>query len=233
MATQCMAWRVKDDQMFHFINGPKIHFPIQCEGKAIQGDKVCGKCADKRNKPKPDKNIGNHPQIWWGTIDEAVKDFGALKSRMWGSKWFYEKAKAGYTISPEDMDRVKKAVQGTAMEVLSNAPLPEPPAAAAVEKKKRAPKAKKESETKEEPKKIKVRVKKAEVTQPVAVVQEEPIEPEEVHVVQVFKKELNGKQYYYDSKKKKVYEPSTFKYIGRWDAAKESIITSIPDSDAE
>jgi len=224
-----MAWRVKDDQMFHLINGPKVHFPLRCEGKAIQGDKVCGKCADKRNKPKPDKNIGNHPQIWWGTIDESVKDFGALKSHMWGSKWFYEKAKAGYTISSEDMDRVKKAVKGTEMEVLSNAALPDPPAAASVEKKKRASKAR------EEPKKIKIKakVKKAEVTQPVAVVQEEPIEPEEVHVVQVIKKELNGKQYYYDSGKKKVYEPSTGKYVGRWDSAKDSIITSIPDSDAE
>jgi hypothetical protein len=225
-----MAWRVKDDQMFRFINGPKVHFPLRCEGKAIQGDKVCGKCADKRNKPKPNKNTGNHPQIWWGTIDEVVKDFGVLRSRMWGSPWFYEKAKAGYTISPEDMPRVKKIVQGTAMEELPDALSATPlPAAAAVEKKKRATKAK------EEPKKIKikVKVKNTEITQPIAVVQEEAIEAEEVHVVQVIKKELNGKQYYYDSGKKKLYEPSTGKYVGRWDSVKELVITSIPDSDSE
>lgn len=228
-----MAWRVKDDQMFRFINGPKVHFPLRCEGKAIQGDKVCGKCADKRNKPKPNKNTGNHPQIWWGTIDEVVKDFGVLRSRMWGSPWFYEKAKAGYTISPEDMPRVKKIVQGTAMETQASAPLPV--MGVPTEKKKRAPKAKKEEGTAPLPetKKIKVKVKKAEVTQPIAVVQEEAIEAEEVHVVQVIKKELNGKQYYYDSGKKKLYEPSTGKYVGRWDSVKELVITSIPDSDAE
>ena len=225
MATQCMAWRVKDDHMPRFIDGCKFHIPYRCDGKPIQGDKVCGICANKREKPKPTKNK-NHPSQWWGTIDEPIKNIGALKSVAYGSPWFVEKVKAGYTISPEDMARAKKALQDTAMAAV---PLPE--VTAPTEKKKRAPKAKKEPEAKEEPKKVKV--KKAEVTQPVAIVQEEPIEPEEVHVVQVFKKELNGKQYYYDSKKKKVYEPSTFKYIGRWDAAKESIITSIPDSDAE
>ena len=233
-----MAWRVRDENMPRFINEKqcKFHIPYRCEGKAIQGDKVCGICANKREKPKPTKNK-NHPSKWWGLIDEPIKNIGALKSIAFGSIWFLEKFKAGYRISPEDMGRAKNALKGTAMgglpETLTETAAKAPASAPAKEKKKPGPKAKKEPEAKEEPKKIKVNVKKAEVTQPIAVVQEEAIEAEEVHVVQVIKKELNGKQYYYDSGKKKLYEPSTGKYVGRWDSVKELVITSIPDSDAE
>ena len=241
MATQCMAWRVKDENMPRFINEKqyKFHIPYRCEGRAIQGDKVCDKCADNRNKPKPTK-VMKHDALWWGTIDKPIADCGASYSRAIGSIWFEKKFKEGHRISVEDMSKAKIALKGTAMEGLTEA-LTEtaakaPASAPAKEKKKPGPKAKKEEGAPlPEPKKIKVKVKvkKAEVTQPVAVVQEEPIEPEEVHVVQVIKKELNGKQYYYDLGKKKVYEPSTGKYVGRWDSVKELVITSIPDSDAE
>ena len=231
-----MAWRVRDENMPRFINEKqcKFHIPYRCESKAIQGDKVCGICANKREKPKPTENK-NHPSKWWGMIDEPIKNIGALKSVAFGSNWFLEKFKAGYRISTEDMAKAKKTVQGTAMEklpdALSEAAAKAPVPAPAKEKKKPGPKAKKEEAAPlAETKKIKVKVT---VVKPVAVVKEEPIEAEEVHVIQVIKKELNGKQYYYDSGKKKLYEPSTGKYVGRWDSVKELVITSIPDSDAE
>ena len=231
-----MAWRVEDKDKPRFINGKQgqFHIPYRCEGKAIQGDKVCGICANRREKPKPTRN-NNHPSSWWGTIDEPIKDIGALKSTAIGSIWFEKKFKEGHRISVEDMGKAKIALKGTAMEGLpdaltetaAKAPAPAP----AKEKKKPGPKAKKEEAAPlAETKKIKVKVT---VVKPVAVVKEEPIEAEEVHVIQVIKKELNGKQYYYDSGKKKLYEPSTGKYVGRWDSVKELVITSIPDSDAE
>jgi hypothetical protein len=54
---------------------------------------------------------------------------------------------------------------------------------------------------------------------------------EDVQTIHVVAKTLAGRQVYYEPKKDKVYD-LRFKYLGRWDAKKGSIV-AFPDSDAE
>jgi hypothetical protein len=54
---------------------------------------------------------------------------------------------------------------------------------------------------------------------------------EDVQTIHVVAKTLAGRQVYYEPKKDKVYD-LRFKYLGRWDAKKGSIVV-FPDSDAE
>lgn len=71
-------------------------------------------------------------------------------------------------------------------------------------------------------------------TQPIAILSEEkPIDVEDVETIDVISRELNGTNYYLDTRKNKVYNPKNGSYVGRWDSVTQKIITTIPDSDAE
>ena len=71
---------------------------------------------------------------------------------------------------------------------------------------------------------------------PIAILSEEkPVDVDNVETIEVTVKHINGTDYYYDSRshKNKLYNPKTGKYVGRWDAANEKLITTIGDSDHE
>ena len=69
---------------------------------------------------------------------------------------------------------------------------------------------------------------------PVALLSEEkPVDVEDVETIDVISRELNGTNYYLDTRKNKVYNPKNGSYVGRWDSVTEKLITTIPDSDHE
>lgn len=71
-------------------------------------------------------------------------------------------------------------------------------------------------------------------TQPIAILSEEkPVDVEDVETIDVISRELNGTNYYLDTRKNKVYNPKNGSYVGRWDSGMQKLITTIPDSDAE
>ena len=70
--------------------------------------------------------------------------------------------------------------------------------------------------------------------QPIAILSEEkPVDVEDVETIDVISRELNGTNYYLDTRKNKVYNPKNGSYVGRWDSVTQKLITTIPDSDAE
>ena len=71
---------------------------------------------------------------------------------------------------------------------------------------------------------------------PVAILSEEkPVDVEDVETIDVIVKNIDGTDYYYDSRnhKNKLYNPKTGKYVGHLESVTGKIITTIPDSDAE
>ena len=69
---------------------------------------------------------------------------------------------------------------------------------------------------------------------PIAILSEEkPVEVEDVETIDVISRELNGTNYYLDTRKNKVYNPKNGSYVGRWDSVTQKLVTTIPDSDAE
>ena len=69
---------------------------------------------------------------------------------------------------------------------------------------------------------------------PIAILSEEkPVEVDNVETIEVIARELNGTNYYLDTRKSKVYNPKNGSYVGRWDSVTEKIITTIADSDHE
>jgi len=69
---------------------------------------------------------------------------------------------------------------------------------------------------------------------PIAILSEEkPIDVEDVETIDVISRELNGTNYYLDTRKNKVYNPKNGSYVGRWDSGIQKLVTTIPDSDAE
>jgi hypothetical protein len=68
----------------------------------------------------------------------------------------------------------------------------------------------------------------------VALISDEtPIEVEKVETIEVVAKQINGLDYYLDTRKNKVYNPKNGSYIGRWDSVRNLLITTIEDSDQE
>lgn len=63
--------------------------------------------------------------------------------------------------------------------------------------------------------------------------EEKPVDVENVETIEVIARELNGTNYYLDTRKNKVYNPKNGSYVGRWDSVTEKLITTIPDSDHE
>lgn len=68
---------------------------------------------------------------------------------------------------------------------------------------------------------------------PVAILSEEKPAELDVETIEVVAKELNGTNYYLDTRKSKVYNPKNGSYVGRWDSVTETLITTIADSDHE
>ena len=130
-------------------------------------------------------------------------------------------------VKPSKIRRVKPREQSNVLEAISQpaaeaeAPLVVPPPQPEV-KPKRAYKKKVASAASAPP------------PQAVAILSEEkPVDVEDVETIDVISRELNGTNYYLDTRKNKVYNPKNGSYVGRWDSVTQKLITTIPDSDAE
>jgi hypothetical protein len=134
-----------------------------------------------------------------------------------------KKAKKGVEVAaPEEVKLVKELAQTSVLEAINQpvtveAPLVVPPPQ--VEVKKRTYKKKVATTTS--------------LPQPVAILSEEkPVDVDNVETIEVVAKELNGTNYYLDTRKSKVYNPKNGLCVGLWDSVRE-IIVPHDDSDVE
>jgi hypothetical protein len=146
-------------------------------------------------------------------------------SRIYDGAWFRLKMESGCTISANDMPRIRKAVEKAYEGVPAVEPQPMP-GEVKPSPKKGAPK--KVAEPVAAPPKKRIVIKKPEGA-PVAQVLSEVAEAETIMTISVRKQEVDGRMFYLDPKKDKLYDMK-FKYIGRF---KKDAIVAHPDSDAE
>jgi len=84
----------------------------------------------------------------------------------------------------------------------------------------------------EKPKKI-YKKKVAVTAPPIAILSEEkPVDVDNVETIEVIARELNGTNYYLDTRKSKVYNPKNGLCVGLWDSVREIIVPHV-DSDVE
>ena len=234
--TQCLGRLVKDTphgvNMLSFEQGGLFHLPLRCQTVTRSGD-LCDNCSAREKKTLEKlKDIsgttigGPHPSYLMGRVTDPIPYW----SRLHGSAWFNLKIESGCTISEENMQKIQKAVAKAydGVEVAEPVPLPG-------KKKILPPKKKTEAVAPVAPvapvaaPKKRIAVKKS--LEPVAQVGSEPINAAEYDVLEVAlkKREVDGRLFYLDSKKNKLYD-TKFMYVGR---LRGEAIVAHPDSDAE
>ena len=185
---------------------------------------ICAACANKLPKYKYQAN----QKCDHGYIGGPYP----ADSKLYGSPYYLDKIKNGYTILESDETRAKEAIT----KALSQMPAKKvKPVSEAVEtpvdtKKKRTIK------TKTIPTIEAVQTIASE--QPVQMVESAtaPIIASEVIIVKVKKTKIEGKEYYMDETSGKVYgvlASGVGPYKGRYNSSKEVFDTSFPDSDEE
>ena len=231
--TQCKA-RYADKEIF-FKNGRSFWTEKRCLGKALEDD-LCKWCVKKEIIPF---DPPNQLEQYQGKVGQEY----FKRSVLYGSPWFLKKAELeDFTISPGDLkvaiQAQRDAIIGTQMpprkkkeDVASPAPVVAPATKEEPPKKPRAPRKKKEAPP------APVIAPAATATTPIAVESsEDPLEALEVVKIPVSLKTIKGKQYWYDSKKSKVYEHKKDKgvgnYVGRFDSAEDTLV-EFPDSDVD
>lgn len=243
--------------MLSFEEGGLFHLPLRCETVTRSGDLCDSCCARERKTAEKVQAItgttisGTHPSYLMGRVTEPIPFW----SRLYDGAWFRLKIEEGYTVSEESMAKIKAAVAKAyeGVEQVPPAPIPGGAAkpgrkAAAESEPKPGRKASKASKaTKPVPAeqaleqlpvvpvepiapKRRANVKKPTVQQPVARV-EGSVDVSEHDIVQikVRKQEVDGRMFYLDPKKDKLYDMK-FKYVGR---LKDGAVVSHPDSDAD
>jgi hypothetical protein len=261
--SRCLAWKIHDSTRECFDNGgPKFYMPHRCSKLCIGTEDVCQEHFEKRQKQTSKKNhpssywglvseairdFGDARTIlaFGPWFMEKSKQFPLSEQKMRKLKAQYAAATEGVanapplpsiTSSTSVLESVaptepikKKTGRKKKEEVVTAPPAPAPaPAPAAPEpiKKKRGP-------------------KKAvsQVAAPVGpivgvVLEPKPVAVEDFVEVSVRPFEHAGTLYYLDPKKQKLYDrardgSTKGLYKGRWDSSTETIVSSIPDSDAE
>ena len=257
--TQCLGRLVKDGpkgvHMLSFEEGGFFHVPLRCEIVTRSGD-LCDTCSAKEKKTKEKicgmKGItigGPLPSYLMGRVTDPIPYW----SRLYDSAWFRLKIEEGYTLSEETMAKVKGAAKKAYEDVTTVPPEPLPskvkatkkPASVVTEPPK--PKATKKPVSAEKlleelpviqpeqkaPVKRKPAVKKASLQQvPIPMTQVVgaiDISDHEVIHISVRKQEVDGRLFYLDSKKDKLYDMKC-KYVGR---LKDGAVVDYPDSDAD
>ena len=251
MDEHCLAWRVKDDQdglvryQCEFIGGQKFYLPFRCNGKRIVGSELCSECYRKREDDK-NKTVAErkrfHPSRYWGLVTEPHESILSVAQFPFTELWVKRAKQLG--ISDKSMAKAKKAVDKAKGVEETPAAVEEKPAVVEekpVEKKK--PRIKVAAEAKPEVKKRAPRKKVVEEASPMpkatALLQNSETETvEEVITVKVQRFEHDGKKYYLNTTKYKLYDYQPDGgckgiYHGRWDPATETIHTELVDSDAE
>ena len=206
--SQCLGRLVGETVAFQ--KGGTFYLTRQCP--TITRSELCDSCIERQKKTEKKlaskTGIGrSHEPYLLGRIDGPIPDW----SHMYGSEWFRLKQEKGSTLSEETMARLNlakpKEVKVAAEKVLEKLPVVQ-----ALEK----PKVKAKRTTKATDAKAKV---------------EGALDIGDYDVVHIHvqKKEIDGRVFYLDSKKDKLYDMK-FKYIGR---LKDNEVVPHPDSDQD
>ena len=234
--SQCLGRYVKDGSkgMLSFEDGGLFHLPLRCPMMTRSGD-LCDGCAAKELKTAEKvKEIrgttisGPHPSYLMGRVTDPVPYW----SRLYDGAWFRLKMESGCRVSEENMAKIRKAVSEAyeGVTTVEPAPMPEGLRKMKTVKKAAVPVAVAPVAA-PVPVKRRANVKKPLSDEPLARV-EGPVVDISDHTViniKVRKQEVDGRLYYLDPKKDKLYDMK-FKYAGR---LKEGAIVNHPDSDAE
>lgn len=248
MDEQCLAWRVKDDKdglvryQSEFIGGQKFYLPFRCPEKRIVNSELCSECYRKREDDK-NKTVAErkrfHPSRYWGLITEPHESILSVAQFPFTESWLKKKDNLG--ISDKNMAKAKNAVDKAKGVVEETKPMEEVKPVAVEEAKPAVEKKKvrvKVAATKS-PVKRKTIKKEEALPKATALLQQSETESvEEVITVKVQRFEHNGKNYYLNTTKYKLYDYQADGgckgiYHGRWDPATETIHTELIDSDAE
>jgi len=238
--SQCLGRYVKDGpkgvNMLSFEDGGLFHIPLRCPMITRSGD-LCDGCTAKETKTlEKIKDIrgttigGPHPSYLMGRVTDPVPYW----SRIYDGAWFRLKIESGCRISEENMVKVRKAVAEAYEGVTTVEPAPLPANARKVKTVPKAPEPVQPVEVEVKPKtmrKKKEPVQKTVTDEPLARVGTNPVDAtnDTVIHIKVRKQEVDGRLFYLDPKKDKLYDMK-FKYMGR---LKDGAIVAHPDSDAE
>ena len=219
MAAKCEARRCKEGTKHKIdLSGTQgsFHIEFECEGVRLPGKRLCKDCEVLQQQGK---HIKSQSKSWQGFIGEEFPEW----SRIVGSAKYLAKLKERGLPIPE-MGRAKKVIETEPVAVKEKKPRAKKAVAAAVAV--AAP----EPPQPQPQTKAPVQIKAIESTQ-------STLHDLDVHVIRVRKFEINGKSYFLDSNKNKLYKIGTDKrpgaYHGRWNPEKEEIDTCFPDSDRE
>ena len=214
MATKCEARRCKEGPKHKIdLSGTQgsFHLEFACEGVCLSGKRVCQECQGLQQQGK---HIKSQSKSWQGFIGEEFPEW----SRIVGSPKYLAKLKERGLPIPE-MGKPKKVEAQTTEPV-----------------KEMKPRVKKAIKIKDEPVEEQPQVKVPVQTKAIESTQS-TLYDLDVHVIKVRKFEFDGRSYFLDSNKNKLYKFGSDKrpgaYHGRWNPEKEEIDTSFPDSDRE
>lgn len=235
--SQCLGRYVKDGSkgMLSFEDGGLFHLPLRCPMITRSGD-LCDGCAAKEIKTAEKvKEIrgttisGPHPSYLMGRVTDPVPYW----SRLYDGAWFRLKMESGCRVSEENMAKIRKAVSEAYEGVTTVEPAPMPEGVRKMKTVKKAAAAVPVPVPAVAPVPVKRRanVKKPLSEEPLARVEGPVVDISEHTVIniKVRKQEVDGRLYYLDPKKDKLYDLK-YKYAGR---LKDGAIVDHPDSDAE
>ena len=235
MTTQCSGRLVDDIRAFGlFGNGKnKFHLELRCQGKSVANTKLCGKCLER-----PAQLGKYHSALLHGLIGEPIPPW----SHIFGGEWY--RAKVATYGEPDEKEMAKgKAAQAEANNGIDQVIVPvvetpkkvgetEKPKVKRAYKKKVQTAEQQQPQTQEEKPQPQTKVP----TQAVESI-EAPIDDKEIIKIIVRPFEHNGRQYFIDYKKNKLYSVGKDKrplaYYGRWNQETETIDMDVHDSDIE
>jgi len=245
--SQCLGRFVKDTpkgvNILSFEEGGLFHLPIRCEMITRSRD-LCDNCTVKEQRTAEKVKAitgttisGTHPSYLMGRVTDPIPFW----SRLYDGEWFRLKIKEGYTLSEESMAKIKVAVAKAYDGVEQVAPIAKPSPDLNSQQSKTT---KKSAKTKVEVETALEQLPVVSTPQPVPVKKRAPVKhvqaaakvegildvsEHDVVQIKVRKQEVDGRMFYLDSKKDKLYDMK-FKYVGR---LKSGAIVAHPDSDAD
>ena len=228
MATQCQARLVNDKITGLFADGHhKFHHELRCNRITLESSELCGRCQERKEQDSVKKC---HPSRVHGLITEKIPEW----SHIFGGEW-YLKSSLKYGTPPEiEMGKAKVAKEIAYKGVDT----------ASVKETKPETVTVKETVTETKPVKkkrayVKKKVEAAPIqTKTLAIESKEPpITLNNVVRIGVRPHQIEGRKYFLDSNKGKLYTVAADKspghYYGRWNPQEETVDTDFPDSDAE
>ena len=241
MTTQCSGRLVDDIRAFGFFgNGKnKFHLELRCQGKTVANTKLCGKCLER-----PTELGKYHSALLHGLIGEPPPPW----SHVFEGEWY--RAKVVTYGEPDEKEMAKgKAAQAEANKGIDQVIVPvveapkkvgeteKPKVKRAYKKKVQASEPEAQPQVQTTPQESDSQPKKAKVpTQAIESI-ETPIDDKEIVKIVVRPFEHDGRQYFIDYNKNKLYSVGKDKrplaYHGRWDPETQMIDVDVHDSDIE